>query len=114
MTNNLPPKYDAVMRQGATFGPVTFVVSGLDLTNYNLVGGIGKDNATPTLTKSNGTTFTMIVPPAITSTLTAGSNTTSETGKHALWIDAVSATDTTVVIPLVGGSLRVMVKGAHD
>lgn len=114
MTNNLPPDFSATVRRGATFGPVVFTVSGLDLTLYNLAAGVGTDDVAPTLTKTSGTTFSVTLPSALTSGLKFKALGSPASGHNPWWVDAVSIADPTVVVPLVGGVITVVQRGAHD
>ena len=114
MNNNLPPEFSAQLRRGAMFGPVIFTVTGLDLSLYNLAAGIGPDDAPPTVTRISSTQFSVTVPAALTLSLKSQASGAASSGRNTWWVDAVAISDPTVVVPLVGGELTVLARGAHD
>lgn len=114
---NLPNRFDATLRQGATFGPVTFTVADIDLTLHTLVGGVGQTTLTPTLVIVDATHFTATFSSALTSSLTARAateRTARSDTKHAWWVDAVRIADTSFITPVVAGTLSLVAKGGHD
>lgn len=122
MTNNLPPDFSAVLRRGATFGPVIFTVTGLNLSLYSLSAGIGADDVAPTISAvtpvvtDEGTLyqFSVTVPAALTLSLKTKTIGTQSSGLNTWWLDATLISDSTVVVPLVGGELTVVARGGHD
>lgn len=113
MDNNLPNEYSATLRRGATFGPVTFTFSGIDLTAYTLTAGIGAADLAPMLVKNSATQVTLTLPAALTAQLAysvaLGGN---RQGRNAWWMDATASDGT--VIPLLGGVFEVLTRGNHD
>ena len=112
MDNNLPNEYSATLRRGATFGPVVFTFSGIDLSGYALTAGVGPADRAPTVTKLNSTQVSITLPAALTSQLDYSVGPGFRQGRNAWWMDA-TATDGTVV-PLLGGVCEVLTRGNHD
>lgn len=112
--NNLPPDFSATVRRGATFGPVVFTVAGLDMTNYTLVAGIGVEDVPLTPTKLTSTTFSVTLSSTLTGALKSQTPGNALAGRNPWWVDAVLTVDPTVIVPLVGGVITVVQRGAHD
>ena len=112
MDNNLPNEYSATLRRGATFGPVTFTFSGIDLTAYTLTAGIGAADLAPTLVKNNATQVTLTLPAALTAQLAYSVGPGFRQGRNAWWMDATAADGT--IVPLLGGVFEVLTRGNHD
>lgn len=115
--DNLPSSFDATARQGATFGPITLTVSGIDLTLHTLTGGVGTGALAPTLAVVDSTHATVTFSAALTNSLQARAPTDrigSAATKHVWWVDAVKISDPTIIIPLAAGTLSVVAKGGHD
>ena len=112
MDNNLPNEYSATLRRGATFGPVTFTFSGIDLTGYTISAGIGAADLAPTVVKNNATQVTLTLPAALTTQLAYSVGPGFRQGRNAWWMDAIASDGTPV--PLLGGVFEVLTRGNHD
>ena len=94
--DNLPQRFDLSARKGAVLGPIEVVVSGIDLTLYNLTG-----------TPDTLTTFVM----AFSAALLDGQHPGFAAGNSRYWVDTTLKTDATKVVPLIAGNLNVSAKG---
>ena len=110
--DNLPNEFSAVIRRGATFGPVTFTFSGIDLTAYTVTAGVGASDLAPTVVKNNSTQVTLTLPAALTTHLAYSTGPGFRQGRNAWWMDAAASDGT--VIPLLGGVFEVLARGSHD
>lgn len=105
--NNLPQRFDLSARKGAALGPIEVVVSGIDLTLYNLAG-------TPdSLAVSSATTFAMTFSATLLDSLPFGQHLGFAAGNSRYWVDATLKTDSAVVVPLIAGNLNVSAKGSY-
>ena len=112
MDNNLPNEYSATIRRGATFGPVVFTFSGIDLTPYTLTSGVGAADLPATVVKNNATQVTLTLPAALTAQLAYSVGPGFRQGRNAWWMDATAADGT--LVPLLGGVFEVQTRGSHD
>jgi hypothetical protein len=112
MDNNLPNEYSATVRRGATFGPVTFTFSDIDLTGYTLTSGVGAADLPATVVKNNSTQVTFTLPAALTAQLAYSVGPGFRQGRNAWWLDATASDGT--VVPLLGGVIEVLTRGNHD
>ena len=105
--NTLPQRFDLSARKGAVLGPIEVVVSGIDLTLYNLTG-------TPdSLAVTGATTFVMTFSATLLDSLPFGQHPGFASGNSRYWVDAALKTDSTVVVPLIAGNLNVSAKGSY-
>lgn len=112
MDNNLPNEYSATIRRGATFGPVVFTFSGIDLTTYTLTSGVGAADLPATVVTNNATQVTLTLPAALTAQLAYSVGPGFRQGRNAWWLDATAADGT--LVPLLGGVFEVQTRGNHD
>ena len=112
MDNNLPNEYSATIRRGATFGPVVFTFSGIDLTTYTLTSGVGAADLPATVVTNNATQVTLTLPSALTAQLAYSVGPGFRQGRNAWWLDATAADGT--LVPLLGGVFEVQTRGSHD
>ena len=105
--DNLPQRFDLNARKGAVLGPIEVVVSGIDLTLYNLTG------SPDTLTVTSATTFVMTFSATLLDTLPFGQRPGFAAGNSRYWVDATLKTDSAVVVPLIAGNLNVSAKGSY-
>ena len=105
--DNLPQRFDLSARKGAVLGPIEVVVSGIDLTLYNLTG-------TPdSLAVTSATTFVMAFSATLLDGLPFGQHPGFAAGNSRYWVDATLKTDATKVAPLIAGSLNISAKGSY-